>query len=64
MDDTEITNNEYRQMTASLAEASDIELPEGLDAGASASRHYGMGERLYPPHGGPYGQLLLVTPGF
>ena len=30
MDDTEITNNEYRQMTASLAEASDIELPEGV----------------------------------
>ena len=28
MDDTEITNNEYRQMTQSLAEASDIELPE------------------------------------
>ncbi|MBT5506630.1 MAG: SUMF1/EgtB/PvdO family nonheme iron enzyme, partial [Flammeovirgaceae bacterium] len=30
MDDTEITNNEYRQMTQSLAEASDIELPEGV----------------------------------
>ena len=30
MDDTEITNNEYRQMTQSIAEASDTELPEGI----------------------------------
>ncbi len=62
MDDTEITNNEYRQfVNAMLGRLSQYAWRRLYYAGA-VSRYSSMGARFCSPHGRPAGRILLHAP--